>query len=251
MAFATWVPNRAAASGATGVRGVSLVTDRPLPSICCAACKPGSAGGGVGRVRLISSRGGRLGLGRCWGVGFAAGHQRPGGAHGLVGQRHHARLGREQRAEARRGASVRPGRVLPAAGAGVPDGCGRPHHPHAAPRPVAGAGDPPQPGSARRRVVPKACGSGIFITSSEAATRPTPGTAASRASACCRPAWQAGSARRPAPTHHRSGRSGSAACCGRSDRGSHSSTSATSSMPNRQRVNHNLHQTLKVFPDRH
>ena len=46
-----------------------------------------------------------------------------------------------------------------------------------------------------------------------------------RPSACCRRAWPAGSGVQPAPIRRRSGRSGSAACYGRSGRGSRWSTS--------------------------
>src|SRR3982750_3329459 len=44
---------------------------------------------------------------------------------------------------------------------------------------------------------------------------------------------------------------GSAACYGRSDHGSRSSTSAASSKSKRRQGNHNQFQTLKMFPDGH
>src|SRR5215212_5748941 len=56
---------------------------------------------------------------------------------------------------------------------------------------------------------------------------------------------------RPAPIPRRSSHLGSAACHGRSDPGSHSSTSAASSRSNRRQENHNRFQTLKMFPDGH
>src|SRR3954466_11743100 len=56
---------------------------------------------------------------------------------------------------------------------------------------------------------------------------------------------------RPAPIPRRSSHLGSAACPGRSDHGSHSSTSAASSRSNRRQGNHNRFPTLKMFPDGH
>src|SRR3954452_22399568 len=56
---------------------------------------------------------------------------------------------------------------------------------------------------------------------------------------------------RPAPIPRRSSHLGSAACYGRSDHGSHSSTSAASSRSKRRQGNHNQFQTLKMFPDGH
>src|SRR3954464_3889284 len=56
---------------------------------------------------------------------------------------------------------------------------------------------------------------------------------------------------RPAPIPRRSSHLGSAACYGRSDYGSHSSTSAASSRSKRHQGNHNQFQTLKMFPDGH
>src|SRR3954467_3918262 len=56
---------------------------------------------------------------------------------------------------------------------------------------------------------------------------------------------------RPAPIPRRSSHLGSAACRGRSDHGSHSSTSAASSRSKRRQGNHNQFQTLKMFPDGH
>src|SRR3954468_24698693 len=56
---------------------------------------------------------------------------------------------------------------------------------------------------------------------------------------------------RPAPIPRRSSHLGSAACHGRSDYGSHSSTSAASSRSKRRQGNHNQFQTLKMFPDGH
>src|SRR3954451_17213124 len=56
---------------------------------------------------------------------------------------------------------------------------------------------------------------------------------------------------RPAPIPRRSSHLGSAACYGRSDHGSHSSTSAASSRSKRRQGNHNRFQTLKMFPDGH
>src|SRR3954453_6150627 len=55
----------------------------------------------------------------------------------------------------------------------------------------------------------------------------------------------------PAPIPRRSSHLGSAACYGRSDHGSHSSTSAASSRSKRRQGNHNQFQTLKMFPDGH
>src|SRR3954468_10678159 len=55
----------------------------------------------------------------------------------------------------------------------------------------------------------------------------------------------------PAPIPRRSRHLGSAACSGRSDHGSHASTSAASSRSNRRQGNHNQFQTLKMFPDGH
>src|SRR3954464_10093144 len=55
----------------------------------------------------------------------------------------------------------------------------------------------------------------------------------------------------PAPIPRRSSHLGSAACYGRSDHGSHSSTSAASSRSKRRQGNHNRFQTLKMFPDGH
>src|SRR3954465_10279145 len=56
---------------------------------------------------------------------------------------------------------------------------------------------------------------------------------------------------RPAPIPRRSSHLGSAACYGRSDHGSHSSTSAASSRSKRRQGNHNRFPTLKMFPDGH
>src|SRR3954469_4115191 len=56
---------------------------------------------------------------------------------------------------------------------------------------------------------------------------------------------------RPAPIPRRSSHLGSAACPGRSDHGSHSSTSAASSRSKRRQGNHNRFPTLKMFPDGH
>src|SRR3954466_10907664 len=55
----------------------------------------------------------------------------------------------------------------------------------------------------------------------------------------------------PAPIPRRSRHLGSAAFSGRSDHGSHASTSAASSRSNRRQGNHNQFQTLKMFPDGH
>src|SRR3954454_24072656 len=55
----------------------------------------------------------------------------------------------------------------------------------------------------------------------------------------------------PAPIPRRSSHLGSAACYGRSDHGSPSSTSAASSRSKRRQGNHNQFQTLKMFPDGH
>src|SRR3954468_16785035 len=56
---------------------------------------------------------------------------------------------------------------------------------------------------------------------------------------------------RPAPIPRRSSHLGSAACPGRSDHGSHSSTAAASSRSKRRHGNHNRFPTLKMFPDGH
>src|SRR3954462_5189818 len=55
----------------------------------------------------------------------------------------------------------------------------------------------------------------------------------------------------PAPIPRRSSHLGSAACYGRSDHGSPSSTSAASSRSKRRQGNHNQFKTLKMFPDGH
>src|SRR4051794_31253952 len=65
------------------------------------------------------------------------------------------------------------------------------------------------------------------------------------------PRLRPGSMGQPAPIPRRSSHLGSAACYGRSDHGSHSSTSAASSRSNRRQGNHNQFQTLKMFPDGH
>ena len=62
MVSATWVPNRVAASSATGLHGVSLVSDRTDRTICSFSCKPGidRRKGGLLSCRPISFRPRRL-----------------------------------------------------------------------------------------------------------------------------------------------------------------------------------------------
>ena len=173
---------------AVASRGLSPVADRTIPSISpslarsarpslnVASNPPISSGDSVGRVAAR--------------VALAAHHQLPGDPRHLVGERHRRELGGlafKQRLHPA-------GRVFRRAPADLPDHRSRPDDEQAArigsPARVMRPGralpavewsrgvSPSQ--AAKSRPVLKRCGSGVFITRSEAVSGPTPGIAARR-----------------------------------------------------------------------
>ena len=153
-----------------------LPIERSRPSLSV-SCKVGASAFKQCPRAPISSGGCDSPAGAC--VALAARHQLPGDPRHLVGERDRRELGRLTLQQRREPA----GRVVRGAPARLPDHRGRADDEQDAQHRIAGPGDPPRPRLAGGRMLARRCGSGVFITGSEAISRPTPGIAVKRRAA--------------------------------------------------------------------